>query len=122
MTDSPVAARTSMLWHQGCLVALLDLEWARLGPPDLELATISGDDADIQACGYSSAVSASELPLPTWLRAGYAELFDREYLTERVWFYDICFRIRQLCACTAVDPRSLRDLGNLTTHPGVRFP
>jgi aminoglycoside phosphotransferase (APT) family kinase protein len=116
------ASFANVLWHQGRLVALLDLEWARLGPPDLELATISGDDADIQVRGYSSAVSASELPLLTWLRAGYPELFDREYLTERVWLYDICFRIRQLCACTALDPRSLRDLGNLTTHPGVRFP
>ena len=116
------ASFANVLWHQGRLAALLDLEWARLGPPDLEFATISGDDADIQARGVSRAVSASELPLLTWLRAGYPELFDREHLTERVWLYDICFRIRQLCAWGRLDPRSLQDLADLTTHPGVRFP
>jgi aminoglycoside phosphotransferase (APT) family kinase protein len=116
------ASFANVLWHRGHLVALLDLEWARLGPPDLEFATISGDDADIQARGSSRAVSASELPLLTWLRAGYPELFDREHLTARVWLYDICFRIRQLCAWGRLDPRSLQDLADLTMHPRVRFP
>jgi hypothetical protein len=51
----------------------------------------------------------------------YPELFDREHLTERVWLYDICFRIRQLCGCKALDPRSLKDLANLITHPRVLF-
>jgi len=45
------ASFANVLWHQGGLGALLDLEWARLGPPDAEFATISGDDADIQAPG-----------------------------------------------------------------------
>ncbi len=115
------ASFANVLWHQGRLVALLDLEWARLGPPDLEFATISGDAADIQAREFSSAVSASEVPVLAWLRAGYPELFDREHLTERVWLYDICFRVRQLCACKALDPHSLQDLADLTTHPRVRF-
>jgi len=116
------ASFSNVLWHQGHLVALLDLEWARLGPPDLEFATISGDDAGIRARGLSRAVSASELPLLTWLRAGYPELFDQEHLTERVWLYDICFRIRQLCASGGLDPPSLQDLADLTMHPRVRFP
>ena len=116
------ASFANVLWYQGRLAALLDLEWARLGPPDLELATISGDDADIQARGSSRAVPACELPLLTWFRAGYPELFDREHLTERVWLYDICFRIRQLCAWGRLDPRSLQDLADLTMHPRVRFP
>ena len=116
------ASFANVLWYQGRLAALLDLEWARLGPPDLELATISGDDADIRARGSSRAVPASELPLLTWLRVGYPELFDREHLTERVWLYDICFRIRQLCAWRRLDPRSLQDLADLTMGPRVRFP
>ena len=116
------ASFANVLWHQGHLVAVLDLEWARLGPPDLEFATISGDDADIRARGISCAASASELPLLAWLRAGYPELFDRERLTERVWLYDICFRIRQMCAWGRLDPRSLQDLADLIMHPGVRFP
>jgi hygromycin-B 7''-O-kinase len=116
------ASFANVLWYQGRLAALLDLEWARLGPPDLELATIRGDAADIQARGSSRAVPASELPLLTWLRVGYPELFDREHLTERVWLYDICFRIRQLCAWRRLDPRSLQDLAGLAMHPRVRFP
>jgi aminoglycoside phosphotransferase (APT) family kinase protein len=116
------ASFANVLWHRGRLVALLDLEWARLGPADLEFATIGGDDADIPARGSSQAVSACELPLLTWLRAGYFELFDREHLTERVWLYDICFRIRQMCAWGRLDPRSLQDLADLIMHPGVRFP
>jgi aminoglycoside phosphotransferase len=106
------ASFANVLWHQGRLVALLDLEWARLGPPDLELATISGDAADIQAW---------EPPIFTWLRVGYPELFDREHLTERIWLYDICFRIRQLCAWKILDLDSLQNLASLTRHPRVRF-
>ena len=108
-----------MLWHHGRLTALLDLEWARLGPPDLEFEAICRDDADIQAS--PCAVPASEVPLLVWLRAGYPELFGREHITERVWLYDLCFQVRQLCAGKAVDPRSLRNLASLTTQPRVRF-
>jgi hypothetical protein len=116
------ASFANVLWHQGRLAALLDLEWARLGPPDLEFANISGDDAHILARGVSGPVSALELPLLSWLRAGYPELFARPHLTERVWLYDICYRIRQICAEGHLDPRSLQDLTDLTIRPGVRFP
>ncbi|HEY6315465.1 MAG TPA: phosphotransferase [Streptosporangiaceae bacterium] len=115
------ASYANMLWHQGRLAALLDLEWARLGPPDLEFATILGDDPDIQAGGFSSAVSAAEVPALAWLRAGYPELFDRKHLTERVWLYDLCFRIRQICASGRLDPSSRQNLASLTMHPKVRF-
>jgi len=111
----------NVLWHQGRLVALLDLEWARLGPPDLEFEAVCRDDPDIQAGVPSGAVAASEVPVLAWLRDGYPELFDRDHLTERVWLYDLCFQIRQLCACRALDMRSLRNLASLTMHPRVRF-
>jgi aminoglycoside phosphotransferase (APT) family kinase protein len=111
----------NVLWHQGRLAALLDLEWARLGPPDLEFEANCRDDPAIQAREFSSAVPASEVAVLAWLRAGYPELFDREHLTERVWLYDICFQIRQLYACGALGTRSLRNLANLTMHPRVRF-
>jgi len=39
----------NVLWHQGRLTALLDLEWARPGPPDLEFEAVSKDDPDIHA-------------------------------------------------------------------------
>ncbi len=110
------------LWHEGRLVALLDLEWARLGPSDLEFEAICRDDPDIQAQVYSRAVAASEVPVLVWLRAGYPELFDRAYLTERVWLYDICFQVRQLCTTREVPSlHLLQSLANLTLRPRVRF-
>lgn len=99
-----------MPWHQGRLVALLDLEWARLGPPDLEFEAISRDDPDVHAQVSPGAVAASQVPVLAWLRAGYPELLDREYLTERVWLYDTCFQVRQLRACSALDTRSLQPV------------
>jgi aminoglycoside phosphotransferase (APT) family kinase protein len=112
----------NVLWHEGHLVALLDLEWVRLGPPDLEFEAICRDDPYIEARGSSRAVAASEVPVLVWLRAGYPELFDRPYLTERVWLYDICYRVRQLCLTREVPgPHLLQGLADLTLRPRVRF-
>jgi len=111
----------NVLWHQGRLAALLDLEWARLGPADLEFATILADDPGTQPRELSSAAPASEIPVLGSLRAGYPELFEREHLTERAWLYDICFRVRQLYLCKALDPDWVKDLASLAAHPRVRF-
>ena len=68
------------------------------------------------------AREASEVPVLVWLRAGYPELFDRPYLTERVWLYDICYQVRQLCMAREVPaPPMLQALANLTLRPRVRF-
>jgi hypothetical protein len=64
----------------------------------------------LPTCAYSSG---SALAIP--------ELFGREHITERVWMYDLCFQVRQLCAGKTVDPRSLGNLASLTTQPRVRF-
>jgi aminoglycoside phosphotransferase (APT) family kinase protein len=111
----------NVLWHQGRLAALLDLEWARIGPPDLDFEAICRDDADIQAQVCPGTVAASDIAVLAWLQAGYPELFERENLTERVWLYDICFQVRQLCTYRDLDMRSLRNLANLTLRPRVRF-
>jgi hypothetical protein len=69
----------------------------------------------------SSAWRAPCKPL-VWLRAGYPELFDRPYLTERTWIYDICYQVRQLCMTRDVpDRRLLRPLASLALRPRVRF-
>jgi hypothetical protein len=111
----------NVLWYEGRLAALLDLEWARLGPRDLEFEAICRDDADIQARVSANPVPASEVPVLAGLCAGYPELFDREHLTDRVWLYDICFQVRQLCLWKTLDPRSLQNLASLTARPKVRF-
>ena len=50
---------------------------------------------------------ASGVRMLGWLRDSYPELFDRDHLTERLWLYDLCFQIRQMCAYKALDARSL---------------
>lgn len=112
----------NVLCHEGRLAALLDFEWARLGPPDLEFEAICRDDPDLRARVSPGAVPASHVPVLAWLRAGYPELFGRAHLTERVWLYDLCFQIRQLCVYKTVNPRSLQNLASLTREPRVRFP
>jgi thiamine kinase-like enzyme len=111
----------NVLWHQGRLAALLDLEWARIGPPDLEFEAICRDDADIQARVSRGTVAASDVAVLAWLQDGYPELFEREHLTERVWLYDICFQVRQLCSGGDLSLRLLQNLANLTLRPTVRF-
>jgi scyllo-inosamine 4-kinase len=53
LTDGPVvhgdAHLANVLWQDGHLTALLDFEWARIGPPDLELEAACRDDPDIEA-------------------------------------------------------------------------
>lgn len=111
----------NVLWQRGRLVALLDLEWARIGPRDLEFEAICRDDRDIGACGSSGAVEASEVPVLAWLRAGYPELFGQEHLTERLWLYEICYQLRQLSGDRAIETPSIQNLASLAMHPRTRF-
>ncbi len=105
------------------LVALLDFEWARLGPPDLELEATCRDDLQVEAGRDDRGVLATEVFALTWLRSGYPELFEREHLTERLWLYQLCFELRSLCvwADEGVDDRRLSRLRSIAAHPWVRF-
>jgi aminoglycoside phosphotransferase (APT) family kinase protein len=113
----------NVLWHEGRLAALLDFEWARIGPPDLELEAACRDDPDIEAQARHEPCAASDVPVLAWLRAGYPSLFDREDLTERLWLYELCYQVRQLCApdVTSVDAFRLERLAILADRPRVRF-
>jgi hypothetical protein len=67
LTDEPVvvhgdAGTTNLLWHRGRIVALLDFEWVRWGPRDLELAPLVGFMG-----GRSTVLS--------WLEEDYPRLF-----------------------------------------------
>ena len=101
------------------IVALLDFEWARLGPPDLELEAICRDD-----CIDDRGVLATEVFSLTSLRDSYPELFEREHLTERLWLYQLCAELRSLCvwADEGVNDRRVSRLRSIAAHPWVRFP
>jgi hypothetical protein len=66
--------------------------------PDLELEAACRDDPDIEALASHGSCAASDVPVLAWLRAGYPGLFEREDLTERLWLYELCHQVRQLCA------------------------
>jgi aminoglycoside phosphotransferase (APT) family kinase protein len=127
LTDGPVlhadAHLANVLWHQGRLAALLDFEWARIGPPDLELEAVCRDDPEIEAQARHGSCAASDVPVLAWLRAGYHGLFEREDLTERLWLYELCYQVRQLSAAevTAADACSLERLAILADRPRVGF-
>jgi hypothetical protein len=113
----------NVLWHEGRLVALLDFEWARLGPRDLELEAACREDPVIEARVTDGPVAASDVPMLVGLRVGYPELFEREDLTERLWLYELCYQVRQLCNSGAGSARAseLDRLRILASGPRVQF-
>ena len=113
----------NVLWHGG-RVTLLDFEWARLGPPDLELEAACRDDPEIERRAGPGPVAASDVPVLAWLRTGYPALFNRTDLTERLWLYELCHQVRQLCASDVISAgdRRIERLENLANRPRVQFP
>lgn len=96
------AHMANLLWHDGDLAALLDLEWARLGPPDLELEPFlrsvdwSGHDPE-------SMPPAEMTALFTWLSADYPGLFAAPGLLERLWLYQIAYTLREIWTWPAAE-------------------
>lgn len=80
------------LVQNGTISALLDFEWARMGPRDLELVTpvfVAQPPADPQP----------EPPAPPflfWLAEDYPALFAAPDLEQRLWLYELCFFLRGL--------------------------
>lgn len=81
----------NVIVREGRVVALLDLEWARFGPPDLELllplrSLAAGASArpDLTRAGHEA------------LRGAYPELFGRPDLERRLWLAEIAFNLRGL--------------------------
>lgn len=113
----------NVLWHQGHLVALLDFEWARTGPPDLELEAACREDPLIEAATGTGPLRMSEVPMLEWLRVGYPGLFEQELLTERLWLYDLGHQLRRLSAAgtTEIDPQQENRLRSLVNGPRVAF-
>jgi aminoglycoside phosphotransferase (APT) family kinase protein len=75
----------------GQVTALLDYEWARLGPPDAELVSF------VRAAGYwHPQPRAPRPPVVAWLQEDYPELFAAPDIHERVWVTELVYLLRQL--------------------------
>jgi Phosphotransferase enzyme family len=77
------AGTASLLWHQGRIVALLDFEFVRWGPRDLELAPFIGFME-----GRSTVLA--------WLEEDYPRLFAAPDLVRRLWLYQLAGTLRGL--------------------------
>lgn len=111
----------NVLWHDGSLSALLDLEWARTGPPDLDL------DIVLRMCAYpelhvgpahaARARAEDYADVPVWLADRYPALFAELHLLDRLRVYSIAFNVRELLSSPPT--ASIRSLSDL--HPYKRL-
>ena len=70
--------------------ALIDLEFSRMGPPDLELISV------IRALDAETRLGLHRPPLLAWLAEDYPELFGPSDLRSRLWLYALAYTIRQI--------------------------
>ena len=90
----------NVLWDGRAITALLDFEWARGGPADLDL------DVLLRFCAYpylhvaedyeAATLSKDYAPVPYWLCEDYPELFSAPHLLDRMRLYCIAYDVREL--------------------------
>ena len=90
----------NLLWHDGEVRAVLDFEWARAAPADLDL------DVLLRCCAYpklhvaeahvSRTRAEDYAQVPIWLAADYPELFAGARLLDRLRLYAVAYNVREL--------------------------
>ena len=110
-----------MLWDGRNVTALLDLEFARAAPPDLDL------DVFLRFCAYPSlfvpvgredeARREDYAAVAGWLMEDYTELFSHPRLVDRLRLYAIAFDVRNVLAQPPTGPLT----GLTMRHPYRRL-
>ncbi len=105
----------NILWDGKRISALLDFEWARSGPPDLDL------DVLLRFCAlphlhvaedYEHLTHAEDYrEVPWWLADDYPELFSFPGQFDRVRLYAIAYDVRDLLITPPND-----EVGSLSQH------
>ena len=107
----------NLLWNQGRLTAVLDFEWSRPGPADLDLDVLlrfCADPGAHVAVDYQDRTHAADYrSVPRWLREVYPELFAHPRLNERLALYCLSYDVRDLLLHRPAGPEA--DLG--VNHP-----
>ena len=80
----------NVLIHGDHVSALIDLEFARMGPRDLELISV------VRALDAENRLGIHRPPLLAWLAEDYPELFGVADLHRRLWQYALAYTIRQI--------------------------
>jgi aminoglycoside phosphotransferase (APT) family kinase protein len=98
------------------LSGVLDFEWCRPGPPDLDLDILLHSLADPALhveSGDSQALERRDFDeVVGWLRSAHPALFAHPRLPERLWVYRLAFELRSLLA----SPPRPGTVGSLPTH------
>ncbi len=92
----------NVLWHDGEVTAILDVEWARPSPRDVDL------DIILRCCAHPQlhvgpAFEATTHPedyveVPGWLREAYPRLFTYPRSPERLRLFALAYEVRALLA------------------------
>lgn len=83
----------------GQITALLDYEWARLGPPDAELVSY------VRAAGYwRPRPRPARPPVVAWMQEDYPEMFAAADLRARLWITELVYLLRQLVVWPMTEP------------------
>jgi hypothetical protein len=80
----------NVLWHADG-IALLDFEWVRPGPADLELEAFLRFENEL-----APQEAALYRDVPAWLRGAYPGLFAHRDLGRRLRLYELAFCLRHL--------------------------
>ena len=111
----------NVLWHDEGVSALLDLEWSRPGPPDLDLDILLRMCAHPQlhvALEHAARTTAEQYAqVPFWLADSYPALFAERRLADRLRLYAVAFNVRELLLNPPTAPS--RELPEL--HPYRRL-
>jgi len=98
----------NVLWDGDQVTALIDFEWSRAAPPDLDL------DVILRFCAFPHlhvALDYAEQTKPEdyedvawWFREDYPQLFSFPYAIDRLRLYSIAYDVRDLLAFPPEQP------------------
>lgn len=98
----------NVLWDKDHVTALLDFEFARPGPPDLDLDVLLRFAALPHlhvAADYEAQTRAADYAnVPWWLAEAYPELFAHPRQFDRVRLYSLAWDVRELLAFPPSEP------------------
>lgn len=102
----------NVLWDGDTIAGLIDFEWSRAAPPDLELDVLlrfcAFPDLHVAEDYVEETAAQNYRVVPHWIREHYVDLFTTRHALERLRIYAIAFDVRQLL--TSPPPAPLHDL------------
>ncbi len=111
----------NVLWDGREITAIVDFEWCRGGPADLDLDVLSRyfaiPQAHVSAEAEAWQNTEDYYDVPLWMSEVYPELFAHPQLPDRLMIYAMAFEVRDLLQNPP--PANKRDLNEL--HPYYRL-